>query len=121
MNKPYYSDYVEHMMRFYLAHPSIPDEGINDCDRANWDACHETMSNFSFHSSAELGSSYMRAVSSVLSQREPMHLVIPDIARFYQIPPKELWDCVKKFEYALAKERGLLSGNRCDPAGTERA
>ena len=46
MNKPFYSDYVRHAMRFYSRNLSQP-QFKNEVDKLNWLACDKTIKEYS--------------------------------------------------------------------------
>lgn len=99
MNKPFYTDYVRHALRFYS-------RNLNqytfkkEVDKENWLACHKVISNYSNRDKDILV--YVYGSYDTLADN------VYEIAKKYHIHQNVVWDMMKEFERKIAEERGLL-------------
>ena len=98
MNKPCYTEYVRHAMRFYsryLNHSHFR----NKVDKSNWYACHNVLKEYSTRDKDILVYVY-----GAFDTTEDNVYVI---ATRYHIHQNIVWDMMKDFERKVAIERGL--------------
>lgn len=99
MNKPFYSDYVRHMMRFYSRNQNkvlIKTE----VDGMNWIACNKAIQDYSDRDKDIL--------VSVYGGYDTLPDNVYEVANKYHINQNIIWDMMKEFERKLAKKRKLL-------------
>ena len=99
MNKPYYSEYVRHSLRFYTRNLSLK-SFKSEPDKNNWYACHNAMKDYSDEDKEIL--------ISVYSGYDTLADEVYGAANKYQINQNLIWDLMKDFERKVAKRRGLL-------------
>ena len=99
MNKPFYTDYVRHALRFYSRNLSQP-RFKKDVDKDNWNACHDVISKYSERDKDILV--YVYGSFDTLADN------VYTMAKKYSINQNIIWDMVKDFEYKIAEERELL-------------
>ena len=97
----YYTDYVNHAIRFYLSTPdNLQVEGKRKADMDNWIA---VQSVFHFLTDEQ---------KQVLNSVYGMHLRLPEGVRLYcektGADMQNVWVIVTKFAAAVAKRRGLV-------------
>lgn len=98
-NKPFYTDYVRHALRFYsrnLHHPRFK----KDVDKENWMACHYVIGKYSNRDKDIL--SYVYGSYDTLADN------VYTMAKKYNINQNIIWDMMKEFEREIAIERKLL-------------
>lgn len=99
MNRPFYSEYVRHCMRFYARNTEKP-RFNTEVDKNNWYACHRALDNYSAQD------------CTILTQVYGMRDTIADnvfwVAKTYNLDQKVIWDMIKEFERSVARKRGLL-------------
>ena len=99
MNRPFYSEYVRHCMRFY-ARNTIKPRFNTDVDKVNWYACNRAMERYSDRD------------KDILILVYGMHDTLADnvyeISNRYEIDQNIIWDKIKEFERIVAKKRGLI-------------
>ena len=99
MNRPYYSDYVRHALRFYSRNLSQP-RFRSEADKNNWFACHKALSGYSDRDKDILVTVY--GGYDTLSDN------VFEVAKKYSIDQSIVWDMMKEFERKVAKRRGLM-------------
>lgn len=99
MNRPYYSEYVRHCMRFYSRNTAMPRFNSN-VDEDNWWACHRAITRYSDKDKD--------IILRVYSLYDTIADNVYEIANLYHIDQNEIWDLLKEFERRVAKKRGLL-------------
>ena len=97
----YYTDYVNHAIRFYLSTPeSIRTEGKRKADIDNWIAVQAV-----FHGLTE-------EQKQVLTEVFKLHYRLPEGVRMYcektGTDETKLWIMITKVSSAIAKRRGLV-------------
>ena len=99
MNKPYYTEYVRHCLRFYSRNPTIA--RFNSLvDKENWYACHRVIENYSDRDTF--------IILRVYSGYDTIADNVYDVARLHNIDQNIIWDMIKDLERTIAKKRGLL-------------
>ena len=99
MNRPFYSDYVRHALRFYsrnLTRVIFKSE----VDRNNWNACASVIREYSVKERDILVSVY--GGYDTLSDN------VYEASKKYGINQNIVWDMMKDVEREIAKRRGLI-------------
>lgn len=99
MNRPFYSDYVRHALRFYsrnLLRTSFKSE----VDRTNWMACESVIRE---HSIKERDILVM-----VYGGYDTLSDNVYETAKKYGINQNIIWDMMKDVEREIARKRGLI-------------
>lgn len=99
MNKPYYSEYVRHCMRFYSRNINKP-RFNTEVDKNNWYACHRAIERYSDRDKDIL--------RRVYCGYDTLADNVYEVAKLYCIDQNVIWDMLKEFERVVAKKRGLL-------------
>lgn len=99
MNRPFYSEYVRHCMRFYARNPDKPHFNT-EVDENNWWACFRAIDRYSEHDKDILLRVY--ALYDTIADN------VYEVAKERQIDQNIIWDMLKDFERIVAKKRGLL-------------
>lgn len=99
MNKPFYTDYVRHALRFYSRNLTQP-HFKKVVDAENWSACHNAISHYSDRDKDILV--YVYGSYDTLADN------VYTMAKKYSINQNIIWDMLKEFEHKIAEERGLL-------------
>ena len=99
MNKPFYTDYVRHALRFY-ARNLYPQRFKKDVDKDNWYACHDVISKYSDRDKDILA--YVYGSYDTLGDN------VYAMAKKYSINQNIIWDMMKEFEREIAVERKLI-------------
>lgn len=99
MQKPFYTDYVRHALRFYSRNLSNPNfkKGV---DKENWLACHNVIGKYSDRDKDILV--YVYGSYDTLADN------VYTMSKKYSINQNIIWDMMKEFEREIAQERGLL-------------
>ena len=99
MNRPFYSEYVRHCMRFYSRNPNKP-RFNTEVDKSNWYACYRAIENYSDRDTDILIRVY-RMYDTLADN-------VYEVAKLYCIDQNIIWDMLKEFEHSVAKKRGLI-------------
>lgn len=100
MSKPYYADYVNHILRFYFRYNCV--KGFkNDIDKANYLAADKVVRGLS-----EADRQKLRIVFSLDNVNVADNVLV--VAREAHIDAKCLWSLVSTTTTKIAKERKLL-------------
>lgn len=99
MNRPFYSDYVRHALRFYSRNLSLV-IFKNEVDRNNWNACASVIRE---HSSKERDILVM-----VYGGYDTLSDNVYETAKKYGINQNIIWDMMKDVERKIARRRGLI-------------
>lgn len=98
MSRMYYSEYVNHCLRFYARYEKP--EFHSDAEKSNWAACDSALKSFPDKERAMLLAIYREGDT------------IPDniyqMSRAAGISQDNIWKLVSKLEREVAKRRGLL-------------
>ena len=99
MNRPFYSDYVRHALRFYtrnLHRTSFKSEA----DRTNWVACADVIRDYSMRD--------RDIIVTVYGEYDTLSDNVYETAKKYGIHQNIIWDMMKDVERKIAKQRGLM-------------
>lgn len=99
MNRPFYSEYVRHALRFYtrnLAQPHFKSEA----DRENWFACENVIKGCTDRDRDIL--------VAVYSGYDTLANNVYEVAKKHGINHNVIWDLMKAIERKIAKRRGLM-------------
>ena len=99
MNKPFYTDYIRHALRFYSRNLSIT-TFKKDVDRENWIACNEVILNYPIRDKDILV--YVYGSYDTLADN------VYEMSKKHSINQAIIWDMMKEFERKIAEKRGLL-------------
>lgn len=99
MNRPFYSEYVRHCMRFYARNTNTP-RFNTDVDKNNWYACHNAINSYSERDKDIL----IRVYGAYDTLADNVY----EVAKMYNIDQNIIWDMLKDFERSIAKKRGLI-------------
>ena len=100
MNRPFYTDYVRHMMRFYSRTATIKPDYKTEVDKANWLTCKSVISGYSDRDREML--------LSVYSGFDTLSDEVYQTAKKFSVNQSVIWDMMKDFERKVAKHRGLI-------------
>ena len=99
MNRPFYSEYVRHCMRFYARNTKNP-RFNTDVDKVNWYACHRAIERYSEQD--------REILIRIFGLRDTLADNVYETACAYSIDQTIIWDMLKEFERIVAKKRGLI-------------
>lgn len=99
MNKPFYSEYVRHCMRYYSRNTENP-RFKTKVDENNWFACHRAITRCSDRDK--------NILISVYSGYDTLADNVYEVAKQHSIDQNVIWDLMKDFENRVAKKRGLI-------------
>lgn len=99
MNRPFYSEYVRHCMRYYSRNTDKP-RFNTEVDRNNWYACHNAIERYSDRDKDIL--------ILIYSMRDTLADNVYEVAKQFRIDQNVIWDMLKEFEHSIAKKRGLI-------------
>lgn len=100
MSKPFYSDYVRHMMRFYSRNPNPLQSFKSDVDKENWIACNQSIRSYS--------TKEKHILIYVYGGYDTLPDNVYEMAKKHHINQNVIWDMMKDFEHKLAKQRNLI-------------
>ena len=99
MNRPFYSEYTRHCLRFYTR--NLHKTRFNtEVDKNNWYACHKAIDRYSDRDKD--------IIIRVYSLYDTIADNVYEVAKEYQIDQNIIWDLLKDIERGVAKRRGLL-------------
>lgn len=99
MNRPFYSEYVKHMLRFYARNLQQP-RFKSEVDKNNWIACHVTLKGYTERDRDILVTIY--------GSFDTLSDSVFEVAKRYKIDQSLIWDMMKDYERKVARKRGLL-------------
>ena len=99
MNRPYYSDYLRHALRFYSRNLSQP-RFRSEADKNNWFACQKALSGYSDRDKDIL--------VAVYGGYDALADNVHEVAKKHNLDQSIVWDMMKEFERKVAKRRGLM-------------
>ena len=100
MNRPFYSDYVKHMMRFYARTSIIQPTFKSEADKENWHACQSEVKHYSDRDKEIL--------IAVYGGYDTLSDEVYQISKKHSINQSVVWDMMKDFERRVARKRGLI-------------
>ena len=98
MNKPCYTEYVKHALRFYARYQDLSNFK-NKVDESNWFACHTVLDQYSERDKKIL--IYVYGAFDTVADN------IYVMATKYKMNQNIIWDMMKDLEKKVAIERGL--------------
>lgn len=99
MNRPFYSDFVRHIMRFYSRNLSQP-RFRTEADKNNWFACSAVVKTYS-----EID---REILISVYGGYDTLADNVYEAAETYSVSQNIIWSMMKEFERKVGKRRGLM-------------
>lgn len=99
MNRPFYSEYVRHALRFYTRNLQQP-RFKSEVDKNNWYACANALKGYSDRD--------RDIITSVYSGYDTLSDNVYEAAKLYEINQNIIWDMMKEVERKVARKRGLL-------------
>lgn len=99
MNRPFYSEYVRHALRFYTRN-LIQSRFKTDVDKHNWLACHHVIEKYSDRD--------RDIIVSVYGEYDTLPDNVYEAAKRHKINQSLVWDLMKEVERKIARKRGLL-------------
>ena len=100
-NKKFYTDYVNHAVRFYMTTPdSLQLAGHSPADLANWVSVQTALS--------EMPQEDQELVRTVVGANEPTEMAVRRFADRYDRTMSDLWTVMNGFTKRVAVLRGLI-------------
>lgn len=100
MNRPFYSEYVKHAMRFYARTISPQPHFKSEADRANWLSCQSVLKHYPDEDRDIL--------ISVYGGFDTLADEVYNVSKKHKINQNIIWDMMKEFERKVARKRGLI-------------
>lgn len=100
MNKPFYSDYVRHALRFYSRTVNELTIFKTNVDEQNWRSCQKALEKYNDVD--------LKILLSVYSGFDTLPDEVYHASVKYKVKQNYIWDMMKDVEKAVAKQRGLL-------------
>lgn len=94
----YYSEFVNHCLRFYVRYPSP--RFRTDAEKKNWLACDLALKSFS--------DADMELLTSIYRDGDTMSDSVFQMAKRNSISQDAIWKLIGELERKVAKRRGLL-------------
>lgn len=99
MNRPYYSEYVRHCLRFYTRNLQTK-HFKTEVDKSNWLSCASVLKNYSDRD--------QDMITMVYSGYDTLGDNVYETANKYEINQSIIWDLMKEIERKIAHRRGLI-------------
>lgn len=99
MNRPYYSEYVRHCLRFYSRNLDLT-QFKSDVDQQNWIACADVITSYCDRDRDIIVMTY--------GEYDTLSDNVYEVARKLGINQAIIWDMMKDLERKIAKRRGLI-------------
>ena len=99
MNRPYYSEYVRHALRFYTRNLQRP-TFKTDVDKNNWCSCESVLKSYSERD--------REILVAVYGGYDTLSDNVYETAKKFEINQNIIWDKMKEVERKIARKRGLL-------------
>lgn len=96
--RTFYSEYVQHCMRFYVRHPSP--KFRSDADKQNWKACESALDGFTDKEQALL--------IAVYTENDTIPDNVYKVSTEYNVKQDTLWKLINELERRVAKRRNLI-------------
>lgn len=97
--RAYYSEFVNHCIRFYVRYPQP--RFHSDTDKKNWNACDNALKSFNDADKKTIFDIYNNGDDFLTES-------IACVAKARQCKPGAIWKLIEDFERRVAKKRGLL-------------
>lgn len=98
MGRAFYSQYVNHCLRFYARHPKP--KFHSEADKNNWYACDNALKGFA--------DSERDILLTIYSEGDTIPDNVYQMAKAKNLKQEYLWKLVNELERKVAKRRGLL-------------
>lgn len=98
MSRAFYSEYVNHCLRFYARHPNPKFK--SDADKHNWAACNSAFKGFS--------DSDREMLLTIYREDDTIPDNVYQMAKYKDIKQDSVWKLINDLERKVAKRRGLL-------------
>lgn len=98
MSKSYYSDYVNHSLRFYARYKEPVFK--SEVDRLKWESCDKAFEN--------LDPKFTTPILEIYSQYDGFNDNVQRACIDHDIPVQQMWDTINTLEREVAKNRGLI-------------
>lgn len=98
MAKTYYSEYVNHCLRFYVRNPVVKFHSASD--KHNWEACEDAFKGFT-NDEKEL-------LTSIYKNGDTIADSVYELSKERGISQDRIWKLINALERKVAKRRGLL-------------
>ena len=99
MNRPFYSEYVRHCLRFYTRNRALP-TFKSEADKNNWYACATVLKGCTDRD--------RDIIFEVYSGFDTLADNVYEVSKKYDIEQAIIWDLMKAIERKIAKRRGLM-------------
>lgn len=99
MNRPFYSDYIRHCLRFYTRNPQMT-RFNTEVDQNNWWACMKVVRDYSDRDRI--------IITEVYGGYDTLSDNVYNTAKKFNINQNIIWDMMKDIERKIARKRGLL-------------
>lgn len=99
MNRPFYSEYVRHCLRFYTRNRTLP-TFKSEADKNNWYACATVLKGCTDRD--------RDIIFEVYSGFDTLADNVYVVSKKYDIEQAIIWDLMKAIERKIAKRRGLM-------------
>lgn len=99
MNRPFYSEYVRHCLRFYTRNLQLS-RFKSEVDKNNWFACANVIKGY-LDTDQDI-------LVAVYSGYDTLADNVYQTAKKYNIDQSIIWDMMKEVERKIAKRRGLM-------------
>ena len=99
MNRPFYSEYVRHALRFYTRNLEQP-RFKSDVDKNNWFACASILKGYP--------DTDFDILVAVYGGYDTLADNVYETAKKYGINQAVIWDSMKDVERKIARRRGLI-------------
>lgn len=96
--RTFYSEYVQHCMRFYARHPNP--KFRSDADKKNWFACDSALKGFS--------DKERDVLLTIYHEGDTIPDSIYNLSTVLSVKQDILWKLVNDLEHKVAKRRGLV-------------
>lgn len=96
--RTFYSEYVQHCMRFFVRHPSPKVK--SDADKQNWKACESALEGFT-DKEKEL-------LIAVYTENDTIPDNVCKVSTENSIKPDTIWKLINELERRVAKRRNLI-------------
>lgn len=100
MNRPFYSEYVRHCLRFYTRNLCPPRFFKSEADKTNWFACASVLKGYSDKDRDIL--------VAVYGGYDTLPDNVYETAKKHNIDQNMIWDMMKDVERKIARRRGLM-------------
>ena len=97
--RSFYSEYVQHCMKFYARHPHVS-KFRSEADKNNWYACNSVMQH--------LPEAEREILLAVYRERDTIGDNVYKVAKERKINQDIIWKLITDLEHKIAHRRGLI-------------